>query len=52
MDVRDLTDYGYVVAVADLRGKGASFGTRRGMADSTEGKDGYDITEWLASQSW
>lgn len=51
-DIRTLTDYGYVVAVADLRGKGASFGARRGMADHHDGEDGYDITQWLAKQPW
>lgn len=51
-DVRELTDYGYVVAIADARGKGASFGTRRGMTDTSEGQDGYDITQWLAAQPW
>jgi hypothetical protein len=49
---RDLTLYGYVLAVVDTRGKGASFGTRRGMQDSIEGRDAYDMTEWLAAQPW
>ncbi|QIK77811.1 CocE/NonD family hydrolase [Sphingomonas piscis] len=39
---------GYVVAVADIRGKGASFGHRRGFQDRTEARDGYDLVEWLA----
>ncbi|UVO54380.1 CocE/NonD family hydrolase [Sphingomonas sp. SUN039] len=41
---------GYVVAVADIRGKGASFGTRRGFQDRTEALDGRDLIEWLAKQ--
>lgn len=52
MDARDLTHYGYVFAVVDTRGKGASFGSRRGMLDTTEARDAYDITEWLAQQPW
>lgn len=52
MEPRDLTRYGYVVAIVDTRGKGASFGWRRGMQDSTEGRDAYDMTEWLARQPW
>jgi len=52
MNARDLTLHGYVVAIVDTRGKGASFGTRRGMQDSTEARDAYDMTEWLAAQPW
>ena len=43
---------GYAVAVADVRGKGASFGVRNGPADANETNDAYDITEWLAKQAW
>jgi predicted acyl esterase len=48
----DMTRYGYVVVSADVRGKGASFGHRRGFQDRTEAKDGYDLVEWLARQPW
>lgn len=48
--MRSLIRAGYVVAVADVRGKGASFGTRRGFQDRTEAQDGYDLVEWLAQQ--
>lgn len=48
----DLTKYGYVVAVADVRGKGASFGVRSGYQDANEARDGYDLVEWLAGQPW
>ncbi|MBO9544990.1 CocE/NonD family hydrolase [Caulobacter sp.] len=48
----DLTRAGYVVAVVARRGNGASFGTRRGYEDFTEGFDAYEITEWLAAQPW
>lgn len=43
---------GYIVAVADVRGKGASFGYRRGFQDRTEALDGHDLVEWLARQDW
>lgn len=52
MEARDLALFGYVVAIVDTRGKGASFGARRGMQDSTEARDAYDLTEWLARQPW
>jgi hypothetical protein len=43
---------GYVVATADVRGKGASFGARRGFLDQTEAKDGAEIVQWLARQPY
>lgn len=48
--LRSLLANGYVVAVADIRGKGASFGARRGFQDRTEARDGHDLVEWLARQ--
>lgn len=45
-----LLRYGYVIAIADVRGKGASFGVRNGPADANETNDAYDINEWLARQ--
>lgn len=48
--MRSLIRAGYVVATADIRGKGASFGHRRGFQDRTEAYDGYDLVEWLARQ--
>ncbi|GAA0298574.1 hypothetical protein GCM10009087_05490 [Sphingomonas oligophenolica] len=50
--LRTLVKSGYVVATADVRGKGASFGARRGFLDQTEAHDGYDLIEWLARQPW
>ncbi len=50
--LRSLIANGYVVAVADIRGKGASFGHRRGFQDRTEAYDGYDLVEWLAKQQF
>ena len=50
LGLRSLLRAGYVVAVADIRGKGASFGHRRGFQDRTEARDGYDLVQWLAKQ--
>lgn len=44
--------YGYVVAVVDARGTGASFGIRNGPFSNEEMEDAYQITEWLAHQQW
>ncbi len=49
---RALVAAGYAVAVADVRGKGASFGARRGFLDQTEAKDGRDLIQWIAAQPW
>ncbi len=48
----EMTRYGYVVVSADVRGKGASFGRRRGFQDRTEAQDGHDLVEWLARRPW
>lgn len=51
-DARLLLQHGYVIAVADARGTGASFGQTEGMLSPLEARDAYDLTEWLAAQSW
>lgn len=50
--MRTLIPYGYIYAVADVRGSGASFGTRVDATPPVESLDAYDITEWLASRRW
>lgn len=50
--LRSLIAAGYVVAVADVRGKGASFGTRFGFQSRTEANDGHDLIQWLAGQDF
>ena len=50
--VPSLTAYGYVVVQVARRGNGQSFGIRRGYNDVTETDDAYEVTEWLARQSW
>jgi putative CocE/NonD family hydrolase len=42
--------HGYVFALVDVRGRGNSEGHFEPFAN--EGRDGYDIVEWLARQSW
>ncbi|WP_246448423.1 CocE/NonD family hydrolase [Novosphingobium flavum] len=51
-----LVRYGYVIAVADMRGNYASFG-KAVQSNRTEWSpdaywDAYDMTEWLARQPW
>ena len=48
----DLVRHGYVVAVVDVRGSGASFGTFGGQFNQQETRDSYDVTEWLGTQPW
>ncbi|MFZ0532214.1 MAG: CocE/NonD family hydrolase [Anaerolineales bacterium] len=42
--------HGYAFAAVDSRGRGNSEGVFEPFA--SEARDGYDIVEWLASQSW
>ncbi|MFC1920970.1 CocE/NonD family hydrolase [Chloroflexota bacterium] len=52
----DLIKFGYVAAVVDFRGVKASYGVNRafnrGEWSGSAFWDSYDITEWLAAQSW
>lgn len=51
-----LVKFGYVVAIADMRGNYASFGraihSNRNEWTPWAYWDAYDITEWLAAQPW
>ncbi|MFN0182075.1 MAG: CocE/NonD family hydrolase [Gemmatimonadales bacterium] len=47
-----LLKYGYVLAVVDARGAGASFGHTPGFYATEERRDTYEVTEWLARQPW
>jgi putative CocE/NonD family hydrolase len=42
--------HGYVFALIDCRGRGNSEGEFEPFA--SEGRDGYDVVEWLARQPW
>ncbi len=48
----EIIEHGYVIGVVDVRGGGASFGTRRGEFTPEEAQDAYDMTEWFAAQPW
>ena len=47
-----LVQHGYVIACADVRGLGASFGSRAAGNDRTEARDAHDLIEWLGSQDF
>jgi len=49
---KPLLFHGYIMASADVRGSGASFGSWNGIFTKEETQDAYEITEWLASQPW
>jgi putative CocE/NonD family hydrolase len=44
--------YGYIVAIADVRGAGASFGVDHGPFSPIETEDSSYLIEWLAKQPW
>ena len=44
--------HGYVLAVADVRGAGASYGSKHGWFPPEEAGDACDLTEWFAEQPW
>jgi putative CocE/NonD family hydrolase len=43
---------GFVFVYADVRGTGASFGTRPWPWSANEVKDGREIVDWIIEQSW
>ena len=43
---------GYAVVQVDVRGSGASFGTRKVEYGPREVRDGWDIVEWIVGQPW
>ena len=50
--INDWVEHGYIVAVLDPRGAGASFGHRDGDWGWEEALDAYDVIEWLAAQPY
>ncbi|MHA1895673.1 MAG: CocE/NonD family hydrolase [Candidatus Helarchaeota archaeon] len=50
--VKILTSYGFAVVGIDVRGTGASHGTRSLPFTEDEVKDGADIVNWIISQPW
>lgn len=45
------TSHGYAIVIADMRGSGASYGTRIDMSPQL-GSDGKEIVDWIAAQPW
>lgn len=43
---------GYALVVVDIRGTGASFGTRDGFRSPREREDAREIAGWIAAQPW
>ncbi|RMG31745.1 MAG: CocE/NonD family hydrolase [Bacteroidetes bacterium] len=49
--VQTLLSHGYAVAIADMRGTGASFGSQMPLMPQL-GRDGKVLIDWIAAQSW
>ncbi len=47
-----LLSHGYAIIDVDVRGSGASYGTRVIEWGPTEARDHYDVAEWVIKQSW
>ncbi|MFX1574179.1 MAG: CocE/NonD family hydrolase [Promethearchaeota archaeon] len=47
-----ITSRGYAYIITDVRGTGASFGTRIIPFSDEEVKDGADIVDWIIKQPW
>ncbi|MHA1274324.1 MAG: CocE/NonD family hydrolase [Promethearchaeota archaeon] len=50
--VKVFTSYGFAVVTIDVRGCGASLGTRPYPFSEEEVKDGKEIIEWIVNQEW
>ena len=44
--------HGYALVVVDVRGTGASFGTRDGFRSPVERDDYFDVVDWAVQQPW
>lgn len=51
-DLRFFTSHGYALAAAEMRGSGASFGTRELDRGPQIGIDGRWLVDWIAAQPW
>lgn len=47
-----LVPRGYAVVVVDVRGTGASFGTRDSFRSPKEREDSREIADWVVAQTW
>ena len=50
--VKAFTSYGYAVLSVDVRGSGASFGSRMSPWSEDEVKDDKEIVDWIIAQPW
>jgi hypothetical protein len=48
---RTLIEHGYAIVIADIRGSGASFGSRLDLMPRI-GDDGAELIAWIAQQPW
>ncbi len=51
-DTTEIVPRGYVHIIGDVRGIGHSEGEYLGGYTTQEGRDGYDLVEWIAQQPW
>jgi predicted acyl esterase len=51
-ETKEIVPRGYVHIICDVRGSGNSEGEYLGSFTVQEGKDGYDLIEWIAKQPW
>jgi uncharacterized protein len=51
-DLDYFTSHGYALAVAEMRGSGASFGARELDRGPQIGRDGRSLVDWIAVQPW
>ena len=49
---RFLLSRGYALVKVDVRGTGASFGSRQAEYGPLEVRDGYDVVDWVIAQPW
>lgn len=50
--IRYLVPRGYAVVVVDIRGTGASFGTRDAFRSPREREDSRELADWVVAQPW
>lgn len=50
--VKEFVTRGYAYVIVDVRGSGASFGSRRAELGPQEVRDGSEVVDWIISQPW
>ena len=51
-EIEYFTSHGYACVIVDVRGSGASQGSRAMEFSPQEVKDGYQLVDWIISQPW